>query len=209
MWSIILRSLTAHFNPQDPLTIIDLASPPICTMASICKCPPSLKAPPDASLRANKSPAGVDGDLVVHPHVVKPVAVKPPSDHYPLATHLALKPSVVPSSGGPPDSSKSIGAIVDVVPTDGANINRLPPAVKRYTERDDFYPSSTEVKSNLYGGFRAMHNKQDDQRTTDIVTIRPHNPVNVSYRHPNIGPLQFEIQTWSHSCQQRRSFIID
>lgn len=121
-------------------------------MAALCKCAPDHDAPPGASIPPNDSPDGVEGDLVVT-HVVKPVASKPP-----LTTPLVSKP-VPPSSGGSPDRSKPVAAIVDVVPTDGANINQLPLAVKRYTERDDFYPSSTEVKSTLYGGIPAMPNK--------------------------------------------------
>ena len=164
-------------------------------MDSICTCPPSVEAPPEASFPPNISAAAV-GDLVVHPHADEPAAAKPSSDHTPMVTHLALEPVDAPSSGGPSDKSKSIGAIVDVVPTDGTDITRLPLAVKRYTERDDFYPSATEAKSNLYGAFRAMHNKQDDKRSANIVTIPPNNPVHVSYIPLNVGPLHIQNKTW-------------
>lgn len=94
--------------------------------------------------------------------------------------------------------SKPSGAIVDVIPTDGSNIddiNCLPHAVKMYTERDDFYPSSTEVKSRLYVDFRDMHKKQDDDKhTTDSVHMRPNNPIHVSYLSLDIGPLHFQFK---------------
>lgn len=226
MWSYFaVFNNTLQFT-QGPLPIIDLTSPtpaalvPLQTcnleehtlpvlgplpapLATICSCPPSpISTPMDKSDRPNTPTTGGDGDLV-----------KPPAVHPPLINPVAVQHSERGSSSGVPhDKLNTCGAIVDVIPTDGSNIdatNQLPHAVKRYTERDDFYPSTTEVKTRLYADFRDMHNKRaDDKRPTDILQMQPNNPVHVSLPSWILVHCISSSVMEFRSCLQCRSFFI-
>lgn len=96
--------------------------------------------------------------------------------------HLLVKPSALkpfePGSSfrGPHNKLEPCGALMDVIPTDGSNIDattQLPYQVKRYLERwlrddrrHDFTPDSTVVLEHPYVDFRVMHNKRADVKLT-------------------------------------------